>query len=169
MSAITPQKRYEPKDSITLGFSAAGMSAIVGTVVSAAQNSLGKHNFGAMGIFTRSGATIALFATAGGLYAFGEAASSNLRETNDAWNQFYGGALAGATVGVYKRTIPAVVGYSAGVAVLMGLFGWSGGHIGGIYAHMDKKEKAEWEKTFFANERRLPRSEVLEKLSAAPK
>jgi hypothetical protein len=61
MSSITPPKRYAPKDAVTLGFSAAGTSAIVGTVVSAVQNSLGKHNFGAMGIFTRSGATIALF------------------------------------------------------------------------------------------------------------
>jgi hypothetical protein len=108
-------------------------------------------------------------ATVGGLYAFGEAASSNLRKSNDPWNQFYGGALAGGAVGVYKRTLPAVVGYSAGLAVLMGIFGWSGGNVGGIYAHMSKKEQEAWHDKFFSSEKRLPRSEVLEKLAAAPK
>lgn len=61
MSAITPQRPYEPKDSVTLAFGAAGTSAIVGTVVSAVQNTLAKHNYGALGVLTRSGATIALF------------------------------------------------------------------------------------------------------------
>lgn len=61
MSAITPIRPYSPKDAITLGFSAAGTSAVVGTVVSAVQNTLAKHNYGALGILTRSGATIALF------------------------------------------------------------------------------------------------------------
>lgn len=61
MAAITPPKPYDPKDSVTLAFSAAGTSAIVGTVVSAVQNTLAKHNYGALGVLTRSGATIALF------------------------------------------------------------------------------------------------------------
>lgn len=105
----------------------------------------------------------------GGLYCFGEAASSNLRESDDAWNQVYGGALAGAALGVYKRTLPAVFGFSAGTALLMGMFGWAGGNLGGIYDHMSPKEKKIWQDKFFGTEQRRPRSEVLEGLKNAPR
>ena len=61
MAAITPTRPYLPKDSVTLGLDAAGRSATVGLVVAAVQNTLGKHNHGAMGIVTRSGGVIAMF------------------------------------------------------------------------------------------------------------
>ena len=61
MSRVTPVRPYAPKDAVQLGFSAAGTSAIIGTVVSAVQNSLTRHKYGALGVLTRSGATIALF------------------------------------------------------------------------------------------------------------
>lgn len=105
----------------------------------------------------------------GGLYAFGDAASSNLREKDDAWNEFTGGVLAGACIGVFKRTLPAVFGYGAGVGVLMGIFSWAGGNVGGIYTHMSPEEREVWSKQFFATEQRRPRSEVLEQLKAAPR
>lgn len=105
----------------------------------------------------------------GGMYSFGDAVSSNLREKNDSWNQFYGGALAGACIGIYKRTLPAVFGYGTGVAVMMGLFSWAGGNIGGVYSHMDAAERAQWDSKFFSTEQRRPRSEVLRELQAAPR
>lgn len=110
-----------------------------------------------------------ILATMGGLYSFGDAASSNLREKDDAWNQFYGGALAGACIGVYKRTLPALFGYSAGVGIMMGLFSWGGGNIGGIYSYMNEEEKAAWQKQMFSTDMRRPRSEVLEQLRDAPR
>lgn len=108
-------------------------------------------------------------ATMGGLYSFGDAATSNLREKNDSWNQFSGGVLAGVCIGVYKRTLPAVFGYGAGVGIMMGLFGWGGGNIGGIYSHMSPAERDAWQSKFFATEQRRPRSQVLAELSNAPR
>lgn len=57
-----------PKDSVTLGLDAAGRSAAVGLVVAAAQNTLAKHNQGAMGVLTRSGGVIAMFGTSPLIY-----------------------------------------------------------------------------------------------------
>lgn len=105
----------------------------------------------------------------GGLYSFGDAASSNLRQTNDSWNQFYGGVLAGSCVGIYKRTLPALFGYGMGLGLLMGAFSWGGGNIGGIYRHMSPAERDAWNARFFATEQRRPRSEVLQELSSAPR
>lgn len=72
-------------------------------------------------------------------------------------------------MGIYKRTLPAVFGYSVGVGLLMGAFSWGGGNIGGIYAHMSPAEQDAWRKKFFSTEQRRPRSEVLAELSAAPR
>lgn len=54
---------YEQRSPIYSAISAGSTSAGVGLLVSAVQNSLQKHKAGAMGIFTRTGSTIALFST----------------------------------------------------------------------------------------------------------
>ena len=105
----------------------------------------------------------------GSAYAFTAAASSNLRERDDAWNAFNGGLAGGAVIGVFKRTMPAFFGFSAGAAVLMGVFSWAGGSIGGIYDYMSPDEQKQWRNTFFKTEQRRPRSEILEQLQAAPR
>lgn len=108
-------------------------------------------------------------ASIGAFYSLGNAAASNLRERDDAWNSVWGGVLAGACMGIYKRTLPAVVGYSVGTGLLMGTFAWGGGSIGGIYSHMSPQEREAWDRKFFSTEQRRPRSEVLSELSAAPR
>ncbi|BFZ56887.1 hypothetical protein PYCC9005_003937 [Savitreella phatthalungensis] len=169
MSSITPAKAYASKDAVTLGFNATGRSAVVGFAASAVQNVLAKHNKGALGVFTRSGGTIAMFGAMGGGYSFVSAASSNLREKDDAWNAFNGGAAAGAVIGLFKRTMPAFFGFSAGTAVLMGLFAWAGSSLGGIYSYMSPEEQEAWKKSFFSTEQRRPKSQILQELAAAPR
>lgn len=61
-------------------------SALVGTFVSAIQNSLHKHNEGAKGVFTRTGGTIGLFTAMGAGFTLVDSTVANFRETDDAWN-----------------------------------------------------------------------------------
>lgn len=52
---------YEPKLTIKYASYVGLQAGIVGTLVSTIQNALGKHNKGAMGVFTRTGGTIGFF------------------------------------------------------------------------------------------------------------
>ena len=79
--------------------SAAGVSAFAGLLVSSIQNSLSKHNAGAMGIFTRTGGTIALFTVMGGVFSFTDSFVANSREKNDSVNGAVGGCAAGLVAG----------------------------------------------------------------------
>lgn len=54
---------FSERPAFNLGMSAAAQSAGVGLLVSAVQNSMQKHDKGALGVFTRTGSTIALFST----------------------------------------------------------------------------------------------------------
>ena len=77
--------------------------------------------------------------------------------------------MSGAAIGIYKRTLPAVFGYSAGVGILMGIYSWAGGNFGGIYNYMSPAEKEVWQSKFFSTEQRRPRSEITEALKNAPR
>lgn len=52
---------FQVRQPVNEAFNAAAASAAVGLLVSAVQNSLQKHKAGAMGIFSRTGGTIAIF------------------------------------------------------------------------------------------------------------
>lgn len=52
---------YESKPTLKYASFVGLQAGIVGTLVSTVQNALGKHNTGAMGIFTRTGGTIGFF------------------------------------------------------------------------------------------------------------
>ena len=52
---------YEARPTIQYAARVGLQAGIVGTIVSTLQNALGKHNHGAMGVFTRTGGTIGLF------------------------------------------------------------------------------------------------------------
>lgn len=54
---------YHPKDTIGRTIKTTMVTAGAGTFVSAIQNTLQKQNYGPMGIFTRTGSTIAVFST----------------------------------------------------------------------------------------------------------
>lgn len=60
MSA-SEEVNYHAKSPVKEGFQAGAMGAGVGLLVSAAQNTIGNHSHGAMGVFTRTGQTISIF------------------------------------------------------------------------------------------------------------
>lgn len=117
---------YHPKDTIGRTIKTTMVTAGAGTFVSAIQNTLQKQNYGPMGIFTRTGSTIAVFTAMGGVYEFARSASANLRQKDDSWNEAIGGFFGGAMVGLRVRTMPAVLGYGAGLAVILSTFDFCG-------------------------------------------
>ncbi|MCJ1394976.1 hypothetical protein MMC18_007857 [Xylographa bjoerkii] len=122
---------YQPKDAVTAGIKSTLVTGAAGALISSVQNTLTKQNVTAWGIFTRTGGTIAVFAAMGGTYEFTKLASANLREKDDSWNTAIGGFLAGSVLGMRFRTMPAVLGYGAGLAVLLGTFDYTGGVLTG--------------------------------------
>lgn len=77
---------YTPKDVAPTTFRVGLQSGFVGLVVSSIQNSLARHDHGAMGVFTRTGGTIALFAAMGTAFTATDAIAANMREKDDALN-----------------------------------------------------------------------------------
>lgn len=77
---------YTPKDVTPTTFRVGLQSGFVGLIVSSIQNSLARHDQGAMGIFTRTGGTIALFAAMGTAFTATDAVAANMREKDDALN-----------------------------------------------------------------------------------
>lgn len=60
-AAADPANGFEPKPVLPYVAKVGGQAAVVGLFVSTLQNALGKHNYGAMGVFTRTGGTIGFF------------------------------------------------------------------------------------------------------------
>jgi hypothetical protein len=58
---LYPEQVFEPKDALGAGVKAGTVGAVAGFIASAVQNSLAKRNVGALGVFTRTGGTIATF------------------------------------------------------------------------------------------------------------
>ncbi|KAI1929262.1 hypothetical protein LOZ12_000745 [Ophidiomyces ophidiicola] len=98
-------------------------------------------------------------ATMGGAYEFVKTASANLREKEDHWNATWGGFFAGAAMGLKGklfdleflftkrlaflesvanavpfsvRSFPAIIGYGATVATVLGVFEFTGGKLSGF-------------------------------------
>ena len=63
-----------------------------------------------MGIFTRTGGTIGLFAAMGASFAFVDRTMANARETEDAINGAAAGCAAGFIAGLKNRSIPQAFG-----------------------------------------------------------
>lgn len=112
----TTDDHYQPQDTVAESLRATLITGTAGLTLSAVQNTLAKQNATAMGIFTRSGSTIAFFgqfvamavslpvnslpAVAGGAFTFSKLVAANLRETNDMYNTSIGGFLAGSIFGL---------------------------------------------------------------------
>ncbi|MCJ1299025.1 hypothetical protein MMC08_001816 [Hypocenomyce scalaris] len=153
---------YRPKDAIGQSIRSTMITGGAGALVSAIQNTLTKQNVSAWGIFTRSGGTIAIFAAMGGTYEFSKLASANLREKDDSWNTAIGGFLAGSIMGIRFRTLPAVLGYGAGLAVLLGTYDYTGGVLTGYDKDPNGDEYLRKEQ--LRKNRRRPIQETLEEL-----
>ncbi|KAF3925121.1 hypothetical protein ABW20_dc0100134 [Dactylellina cionopaga] len=122
---------YHPKDALTNALNAVMITGGAGLIVSGVQNTLAKENRGLFGLFTKTGGTIATFALMGGTYAFVKDASANIRETDDPWNSGLGGFFSGALLGVASGRLPRVVGFGAGLAVILAVWDGAGGSFKG--------------------------------------
>jgi len=136
---------YHPHDAIRASINGAMITGAAGTLVSAIQNTLTRRNVNAWGIFTRSGGTIAVFTAMGGTYEFTRFAAANLRERDDSLNTALGGFLAGSILGLKVGTTPAVFGYGALAAVVLGAFDYTGGALTGYQKdpNVDEFERKE--------------------------
>ncbi len=61
LSSDEPSAQYEPVDAVATTVRTTAIMGAAGAVMSSVQNSLARQNIGAMGIFTRTGGTIATF------------------------------------------------------------------------------------------------------------
>ena len=66
------QEIYEPKTPVANAANVALKAGAVGFFVSSLQNALQKHNYGAMGVLTRTGGTIGFFGASKFLPSFFE-------------------------------------------------------------------------------------------------
>ncbi|TGZ80239.1 NADH-ubiquinone oxidoreductase 213 kDa subunit [Ascodesmis nigricans] len=126
--------RFQRRDAIAASTKGAMITGGIGLTLSAVQNSLAKQNVGVTGVITRTGMTIVYFTAMGGAFSFVKTAAANIREKDDFLNPTIGGLFAGAIIGTKFRSIPAVVGYSLGCGILMGVFDFCGGSLRGGYA-----------------------------------
>jgi len=153
---------YQPKDAVGPAIQTTLITGGAGALVSAIQNTLTKQNVSAWGIFTRTGGTIGVFAAMGGTYEFTRLAAANLRQKDDSWNPTIGGFLAGSIVGMKFRTLPAVLGYGAGLAILLGTYDYTGGALTGYTRDPDVDEYDRKEQ--LRKNRRRPIQETLGEL-----
>lgn len=115
----------------------------------------------------------------GGAYEFFRTAAANLREKNDSYNEAIGGFCSGAMLGVRcqlrpcqtrsspidpdaVRTIPSVLGYGAGLSIVMAAFDYTGGSFLG-YGTDPTVDEYERKEALRANKRR-PIAETLQEL-----
>lgn len=166
MVSLVQDRVYTEKDAVFLGLKSTMISGSVGLMVSALQNALSKDSYGMKGILTRTGGTIATFATTGGLFSFSEALASNLRKKEDPLNAFIGGLVAGSAGGIRIRSLSATIGYGLGLGCLLGLFDWCGGTLKGIYRDFYSEESKRMRETLFKTEYRRPRSEIVEAIGS---
>jgi hypothetical protein len=125
-------ERYHPKDAVRAAINGTMITGAAGGLVSAIQNTMTKRNSNAWGVFTKTGGTIAIFAAMGGTYEFTRFASANLRERDDSLNTAIGGFLAGSVLGLKVGTTPAVLGFGALAAVVLGAYDYTGGALTGF-------------------------------------
>ncbi|KAF2096482.1 NADH-ubiquinone oxidoreductase 213 kDa subunit [Rhizodiscina lignyota] len=139
------QEPYKPIDAVSETVKTTAIMGGAGAILSGVQNSLARQNLGLMGIFTRTGGTIVTFAAIGASYAFCSSASANLREKKDSYNQAIGGFFGGAMLGLRARSLPSMVGYGAGLAVLMFTYDYGGGQLNGYFKdpQVDEYERHE--------------------------
>ncbi|KAI1321588.1 hypothetical protein EDD11_003068 [Mortierella claussenii] len=138
---------YHAKAPIQEGLKAGAIGAGAGLFVAAAQNTMGTHSHGALGIFTRSGATIGAFAVIAGVFAATDSVVANARETKDAWNSAAAGCASGLVVGAYQRTGQAMLLGCLGMGAAIAAFDLSGSSLKGKYAEVTAEKKDEWRKS----------------------
>ncbi|CZT23415.1 probable NADH-ubiquinone oxidoreductase 213 kDa subunit [Ramularia collo-cygni] len=153
---------YHAKDAIGQAIKATLITGGAGLFISTIQNTLTRQNVGMMGVFTRTGGTVAVFAAMGGAYSFTSAASANLRQKDDTWNAAVGGLFSGTMLGLRFRSAPAVLGYGSAMAVVLSAFQFTGGRLDGYKRDPEIDEVAR--KEHMRKNRRRPIDETVHQL-----
>ncbi|KAF2007940.1 NADH-ubiquinone oxidoreductase 213 kDa subunit [Amniculicola lignicola CBS 123094] len=123
-------KNHQPQDTLSNTTTTTLQATIAGSVFAAAQNALRKQNVGAMGMITRSGWLIATYAGVGATYQFTHDCAANLRAKNDTYNEAIGGFFGGATMGLWRRSVPFMLTCGVGFASVMAAFNYTKGFRG---------------------------------------
>ncbi|KAK9457644.1 hypothetical protein V1511DRAFT_179615 [Dipodascopsis uninucleata] len=166
MYPIHDYREYEPRDSLFLASKVALPGFAIGLSYAAARERITHFQAPLAESMLRVGRQSSLIAFTGVTFQFVEAASSNLREKEDAWNHFYGGLAAGALWGIQGRTITNTFFTSLAIGSIMGLARWAGNLYTTSNEKVDKEDSAfsGEESTFFTIRDRQPLSETLSKL-----
>ncbi|KAK2808920.1 hypothetical protein FQN50_004193 [Emmonsiellopsis sp. PD_5] len=162
MSSPAEETPYHPQDAISATVNTTLVTGAVGLFASSVQNTLQKRNYGPWGVVTKTGGTIALFASVGGAYQFARIAAANLREKEDHWNAAWGGFFGGAAIGLRARAFPAVLGYGVVVATVLSVFEYTGGSLAGKGKDVTEDEFARRQK--LRTNYRSPMEETIEQL-----
>lgn len=152
---------YQPRDTLANTAKTTLQLTTAGAVVAGVQNTLRKQNVGAMGIITRSGGIIALFAGVGALYQFTKDATANLRQKDDCYGEALAGFMGGSMVGVQRGSIPIVLGAGAGFGVVTAAWKYTSG----LKGYMKEESEDEVERREQIRKmRRRPLHETIEQL-----
>ncbi|CAJ2509245.1 Uu.00g142710.m01.CDS01 [Anthostomella pinea] len=154
------ENHFHQKDAVKAGIQGAMIGGGAGLIASSVQNSLAKANVGAMGIFTRSGSTIASFTSVATVYLFTKDASANLREKDDTLNVTVASFLAGSTLGLRTARMPRILGFGAVFSVVMTAFDYTGGSLRGKRTEVPGMDEYE-RKEFMRKNRRRPITETI--------
>ncbi|KAI0128006.1 hypothetical protein BJ170DRAFT_595846 [Xylariales sp. AK1849] len=160
IKVLFPQEPFHARNAVKSGVNAGAIGGVAGFIVSAVQNSLAKTNVGAWGVFTRTGSTIATLTAVPAVYSFVKDASANLRETDDALNTTVGAFLGGAILGLRSARMPQILGYGAGVSVVMTAFEYTGGSLRGKPTQSEFIDEYE-RKEYLRKNRRRPLTETI--------
>ncbi|CAG8683547.1 16384_t:CDS:2 [Gigaspora margarita] len=136
---INEKDIYFKKDVFTHTLNYATGFGAFGLLMSAVQNALTRHEYGATGVITRTGKTITGYALIGGIFAGTESIIANVRQTDDWVNGAVAGCTAGLTAGVRA---------CFGIATILSVYEWAG-QWQGLTSGMTDEERREWKKKIY--------------------
>ncbi|KAI4691774.1 hypothetical protein J4E81_007301 [Alternaria sp. BMP 2799] len=156
---------YHPRDALSNTANTTLQTTAAGAIIAGVQNTLRKQNVGAMGILTRSGGIIALYAGVGAAYQFTLDATSNLRQKDDCYSEAVAGFVAGCGVGVARRSLPFMLGAGVCFSTVLTAYRYTAGMrgIGDIRDQVDDDGEVE-RREELKKVRRRPMSETLQQL-----
>ncbi|KLU85061.1 hypothetical protein MAPG_04093 [Magnaporthiopsis poae ATCC 64411] len=150
---------YHPQDAVKKGVTAALTYGGVGLFAASIQSALQRQPVGSMAAFTRFGGNIGTFALVGGVFEFSKTASANLRQKQDHYNTAIGGFLGGSILGMRSMRMPMILGYGAGVSLIVATFDYTGSSLSGW--GRDPKEDGYDRKEAVRKNRRRPVEETI--------
>lgn len=153
---------YKAQDAIQAATKTTLITGSAGLLFAAVQNTLTRSNSGALGVFTRFGGTIGLFAGVGGTYAFVRTASANLRQKEDPYNQAIGGFCAGSLLGFRHRRMSSVLGAGVLLAITLAASQYTGSSM--LSDTRDPQRDRFQDKSEIRNRFRRPVNEMINEL-----